>query len=134
MKREWHTPEMKVTQVDLSRMGDVTKMSDAELKIQLEKAGYAFQKTYQASKDYIYRKVADSDVLISVGSNIANFNGYIEINQTAVELWKKLQEPCRLSELEQVLEEKYGITHEEAVADVIDFINELREHEMVVIQ
>ena len=72
--------------------------------------------------------------MISVGSNIANFNGYIEINQTAVELWKKLQEPCKLSELEQVLEEKYGIIHEEAVADVIDFINELREHEMVVIQ
>ena len=45
MKREWQTSEMKVTPVDLSGIGDVTKMSDAELKIQLEKAGYAFQKT-----------------------------------------------------------------------------------------
>ena len=107
---------------------------EQEGKVQLEDAGDVSEKTYQASKDYIYRKVAESDVLISVGSNIANFNGYIELNQAAVDLWKKLQEPCRLSELEQVLEEKYGISHEEAAADVNDFINELQEHEMVVIQ
>ena len=34
----------------------------------------------------------------------------------------------------QVLEEKYGINHEIAVQDVLDFIQLLKEHDMVVIQ
>lgn len=74
MKRKWSTPLMSVDPVDLSKLSDVSQLSDAELKI--ESAGYQFQKTYQASQDYIYRKIAGADVLISVGSNIANFNGY----------------------------------------------------------
>ena len=45
------------------------------------------RKTYQASQNFIHRKIADSDVLISVGSNIANFNGYIELNGSAADLW-----------------------------------------------
>ncbi|MCI5699102.1 MAG: PqqD family protein [Lachnospiraceae bacterium] len=92
------------------------------------------QKKYQASQNYIHRKIADSDVLISVGSNIANFNGYIEMNKSAVALWEALQAPCQLDELEKVLEDKYGITHENAVEDVLDFINLLQEHDMVMVR
>lgn len=91
-------------------------------------------KKYKASDNFIHRKIAASDVLISVGSNIANFNGYIEINESAAELWLKLQSPCRLTELEQVLEGKYGISHEVAVQDVLEFINLLKEHDMVMEQ
>ncbi|MGN0333089.1 MAG: PqqD family protein [Lachnospiraceae bacterium] len=133
MKQKWNAPEMSVLPVDLSKIGDVTQMSDSEFKIRLEEVGYKFRKTYQASENYIYRKIADSDVLISVGSNIANFNGYIEMNKSAVTLWEKLQRPCGLDELEQTLEEKYGINHERAVEDVLDFLKELQEHNMVVV-
>lgn len=134
MKLKWESPEMSVIPIDLNGLGDVNQLSNAELKMKLEQAGYKFQKTYQASENYIHRKIADSDVLISVGSNIANFNGYIEINESAADLWAKLQQPSKLGELEQVLEEKYGINHEIAVQDVLDFIQLLREHDMVVMQ
>ena len=90
--------------------------------------------TYQASENYIHRKIAGSDVLISVGSNIANFNGYIELNESAVLLWEKLKTPCKIRDLEQVLEENFGISHETAAQDVLDFINLLKAHHMVVIQ
>lgn len=133
MKQKWQSPEMSVIPVNLEGLGDVNQLSDAELKIKLEQAGYRFQKKYQASQDYIYRKIADSDVLISVGANIADFNGYIEMNPSAVDLWKKLQTPCRLNELEQTLEEKYKIPHEQAVEDVLDFLKELLEHKMVMV-
>lgn len=125
MKRKGQSSEMSVIPVELEEFGDVNQLSDAARKIKLEQAGYRFQKKYQASSDYIYRKIADSDVLISIGANIADFNGYIEINQSAVDLWEKLQTPCQLNELEQTLEEKYGISHEQAVGDVLGFLNEL---------
>lgn len=124
MKQKCQSPE---------GLGDVTQLSDAELKIKQEQSEYRLSKTYQASENYIHRKIADSDVLISVGANIADFNGYIEINPSAVDLWEKLQTPCQLNELEQTLEEKYGIPHEQAVEDVLDFLNELLEHNMVMV-
>ena len=89
------------------------------------------QSKYQASENYIYRKIADADVLISVGANIANFNGYIQLNPSAVTLWKKLQTPCSLEELEQALKEEYGISGEQAQEDTSDFLKELLKHDMV---
>lgn len=134
MKKKWSSPSMSVTPMNLEKLGDVKKLSDAQLKIRLEEEGYQFSKKYQASSDYIYRRVADSDVLISIGSNIADFNGYIQLNPSAVCLWKQLSEPKTLDQLEMALEETYQIPHEEAVEDVIDFLNELKEHDMITVQ
>lgn len=134
MKKEWTEPKMSVQQVDVNKLGDTSQLSDAELKIRLEDAGYDFKKKYQASENYIHRKIADSDVLISVGSNIANFNGYIQINDSALALWEQLAEPSTLGRLEQVLKDKYRISHEQAVSDVIDFLKVLESHGMVAMQ
>lgn len=131
MKHEWSKPAFTVVPMDLSGLGDVNQLSDAELKIELEKRGYQFKKKYQASRDFMHKVIADSDVLISIGSNIADFNGYIEINESAAALWDAMQEPCELGQLEKVLEEKYGLPHETAVEDVLDFVNVLMETEMV---
>jgi len=38
---------------------------------------------YQAKKGFVHRSIAGNDVLISVGANVANFNGYIMLNPTA---------------------------------------------------
>lgn len=89
---------------------------------------------YQANKQYIHRKVADMDVLISVGENIANFNGYVQMNQSAVCLWETLQEECEISRLEEALEQQFEITHEQAEEDVAEFIQILLAHGMVVIK
>ncbi|MCH3987602.1 MAG: PqqD family protein [Lachnospiraceae bacterium] len=94
---------------------------------------HPFQKTYQASEDYIQRNIAGSEVLISVGSNIADFNGYIELNSSAAILWKTLQSPCHLNDLIQVLENEYQVSHKQAVEDVSDFIQELINRKMVVV-
>lgn len=134
LKKKWTEPKISVQQVDLDKLGDMSRTSNAELKIRPEDAGYDFKKKYQASENYIHRKIADSDVLISVGSNIANFNGYIQINDSAVCLWEQLAEPSTMEQLEKVLEEKYGIPHEQAVEDVSDFLKELKDHNMVTMQ
>lgn len=38
---------------------------------------------YKIREGYIHRKAAGNDVLISVGENVANFNGYITLNPAA---------------------------------------------------
>ena len=91
------------------------------------------EQKYKALDHFIHRDIAGADVLISVGSNIADFNGYIQLNKTAAALWERLQEPCSQEELIQFLQEKYDITRECAGKDVRDFLDELREHEMVAV-
>lgn len=88
-------------------------------------------KLYKRKDCYIHRKVAGSDVLISVGENIANFNGYIELNASAAFLWDKLNDFCSLNHLETAMAEQFGIEMEQASADVHEFVKELEEQKMV---
>lgn len=110
---------------------DASRLSDAELKISMEQNGYHFSKTYQANENFIYRKIADSDVLISVGENIADFNGYVQLNESAAFLWNELQQPKTMDQLEQALQKKYDLSYEKTVEDVIDFLNQLYENNML---
>lgn len=135
MKKTWMSPSISTIPCDVKNIqGEIEKMSDKELVEQLEKCGYHPQKKYSAKNTFIHRSIAGTDVLISVGENIANFNGYIQINSSGLCLWEKMKEPSTLSQLETVLEEKYDITHEQAAEDVLDFLKILTEHDMVTVE
>lgn len=133
MKKRRTEPKLSEIPFDAGTLKDVKTMSDAELKIVLEKGGYRFSKKFQSKSDYIHRRIADNDVLISVGENIANFNGYIELNSSAAFLWSEMKEPRTSGELEKALEEHFNLPHEKAVEDVLDFLKELQKNDMVLV-
>lgn len=133
MKKRWTEPKTLKIPFDTGSLKGAETMSDAELKITLEKGGYKFSKKFQSKSDYVHRRIASNDVLISVGENIANFNGYIELNSSAAFLWDEMKEPRTSEELEKALEEHFHLSHEKAVEDVIDFLKELRENDMVLV-
>lgn len=133
MKKRWTEPKMEEIPFDTSTLKNVETMSDAELKITLEKGGYIFSKKFQSKSDYVHRRIAGNDVLISVGENIANFNGYIELNSSAAFLWDEMKEPRTSEELEKALAEHFHLSQEKAVEDVQDFLKELRENDMVLL-
>ena len=91
-------------------------------------------KTYQAKDGYIHRKVTGMDVLIPVGENIANFNGCIELNESAAFLWKQLSNPQTLEELEEKLVAEFEIDLQQAKDDVWDFVKKLHMNNMVVVK
>lgn len=91
-------------------------------------------KTFQRKPDYIHRKIADVDVLISVGGNIADFNGYIELNRSASLLWDAMEVPQTYPALQQILEDRYQISHSQSAADLEEFLTILQEHQMVTVQ
>lgn len=88
---------------------------------------------YLAKKDFILRKVGDSYALISVGANIADFNGYIRMNESAVLLWNLLQEPRTKGELCQAIMREYGLSEEQAVEDTEEYLEMLLKENMAVI-
>ena len=91
------------------------------------------QRKLQASPNYIHRQVAGQHMLISVGEGIADFNGYIQLNETAAFIWEQLKEPRSLRELTAAVSAEYEISTEQAAGDVDDFISELEKQKMVTI-
>ena len=134
LKKIWTTPEMTVQQIDLDKLGDIRNLSDAELKSKLEETGFPFTTTFQANSNYIHRKVAGSDVLIAIGEDVANFNGYIQMNPSAAYLWEAMKEPRTLAQLEKTLEDAFDVSCVQATADVLDFLKVLQEHNMICAQ
>lgn len=89
--------------------------------------------TYQTSNNYIHRQITGLDVLISVGENIANFDGYVQLNGTAAAIWEFLSVPRSAEDVEQMLRERYGISEEEARADTAEFLQLMQKHNMVLV-
>ncbi len=86
---------------------------------------------YQLAGGFVHRQVADSDVLISVGANVANFNGYIMLNPTASFLWDALAQPQSVSSLADLLAEEFDVTRENTRNDVTQFLDMLLRNSMV---
>ena len=88
---------------------------------------------YQASNNFVHRQITGLDVLISVGGNIANFDGYVQLNATASAIWQFLSVPRSAAEVEGMLMERYQLPREEARADAAEFLELLRSHRMVTV-
>lgn len=88
---------------------------------------------FQMKSSYLQRKIVDSDVLISVGENIADFNGYIELNTSAAFLCNELKASRTVEELAAAFQDKFQISYEQAMEDVQEFLAELRQKDMVIV-
>lgn len=106
-------------------------MSDVELKKQLEKCGYPVKKKLVANKNYIMREIAGESLLISVGTEIADFCGIVSLNDSAKMIWEMLEEGTTREELIEKLKNTYGISGERASQDVDGTLDTLRERGMI---
>ena len=86
---------------------------------------------FKAKEGFVSRSVSEQDVLIAIGNNIANFNGFITLNTTASFLWKSLAEPCKIDWLVHVLTEEFDVSVEEATADIQEALEFLVQNNMV---
>ena len=80
----------------------------------------------RVSKDLILREVAGEYILIPVGKAALEIHGMINLSESAVLLWKKLQEDCSEEELVQALLVEYDIDRETAAADVRELIEQMQ--------
>lgn len=83
---------------------------------------------YQTQEGFVHRQVAGSDVLISVGANVANFNGYITLNPTASFLWDALAQPRTAYKLTVLLTKEFDVSPEIARKDVSLFLEMLQQN------
>lgn len=80
---------------------------------------------------FILRKIANTDVVIPVGKNIANFNGIITLNETAAFLWGLLKNGIDIPAMVEALISEYDVSREKAREDIEAFAKQLSEANML---
>ncbi|MDD6022704.1 MAG: PqqD family protein [Oscillospiraceae bacterium] len=81
--------------------------------------------------EMILREIAGEHILIPVGATALNIKGMINLTESGVLLWNRLQEECSEAELVEALLEEYDVDPATAQADVQDFLKQLRELELL---
>lgn len=85
----------------------------------------------QIREGLVLRRIADLDVVIPIGNNIADFNGIISLNETAAFLWKRLTLKEELPHIMEALIEEYDVNPEIARKDIEQFIEQLTQANIV---
>lgn len=89
------------------------------------------EKRFIANKNYILREIAGEAVLVSVGTEIVDFCGVVNLNSSARILWERLQEGATKEELIQLLKDKFRVTEEKVLEDVDTTIQLLLERGLI---
>ena len=87
---------------------------------------------YQTKPNFIHRKVGGNDILIPIAENVADFNGFIELNPTAAFIWDSLTAPVSADEIRAALAAEFCIDEVTAEADTEEFLLLLIEHKMII--
>lgn len=75
---------------------------------------------------YILKHVANQHIVVPVGEEAINFNGLLNLNESGVLLFEKLQEGTTLEALLKLLKETYEVDDKRALEDIESFINILK--------
>jgi hypothetical protein len=78
-------------------------------------------------KDFLVRKIADSNIVVPVGERVADFKGMMTLNKTGRFIWDMLLNEVSFDELLGAIVDKFEVDENTARADLIEFINSARE-------
>ena len=81
----------------------------------------------QMNKDFVLRRVCGLNVVLPTGTNVKDFGGALNLNDTAALIYEQLQAGKTVEETVSVLVAAYDVTPETALADVQETIESLRE-------
>ena len=79
----------------------------------------------QLKEGYVLREVAGNYIVVAVGDAVKNFNGIINLNESAAFLWKLLSKDVTEEQLVEKLLEEYEVEREMAEKDVKAFLDKL---------
>ncbi|MGN0275962.1 MAG: PqqD family protein [Hominisplanchenecus sp.] len=132
MKKVYNKMEAQIHSCDVKELGMCDEdVSDEELKNKLEVCGYPVKQRLITNKNYIMREIAGAPLLISVGQEIADFCGIINLNESARILWEALEKGATREELVEKLKGAYDISTERASQDVDSTLKNLLERGMI---
>lgn len=81
---------------------------------------------------FVLKEIAGSYVVVPVGQNLVDFSSMITTNETGAFLWQELQNGADKEELlKKTMAEYEGVSEEEVIADIDEFISSLKENNIL---
>ena len=77
-------------------------------------------------EDFLLRQVADTWVVLPLGSAIVSMDGMLNLNETGALLWKTLEQGADREQLVDALLAEYAVDRGTAAEDVDEFIEKLK--------
>ena len=75
---------------------------------------------------FVLKDIAGSFVVVPTGDNLVDFSAMITLNETGAFLWDLLSDEISIEELADAMCSEYEISKEEAVLDVTEFVETLK--------
>lgn len=77
-------------------------------------------------KNYVLRKIANTYVVLPLGFEASNFDGFVKLNDSGMMLWKALEQGADSDALVRILTTEYDVSVVQAEKDVSAFLSTLR--------
>ncbi len=76
---------------------------------------------------FVLRELGGQYVVVAIGEASKHFNGVIHLNETGAFLFKLLSKETTKEKMVKALLDEYDVTEDNAIEDVLSFINKLKE-------
>lgn len=81
--------------------------------------------------NFVVRQVMDCVAAIPIGATALQFNGMIMLNAVSQVIWEQLTEGTEVDMIVSALTENFEVSYEEANADVLEFLDQLRQVQLL---
>ena len=82
-------------------------------------------------KNVILREIAGEYILIPTGSMALKFQGVFAVSELGVAIWNLLQQDKEENEIIELLLQEYEVDKDTLTADIKEFLQSLREKELL---
>ncbi len=82
-------------------------------------------------KDFVLKTIAGTNVVVPLGSNTVSFRAIITLNESGAFLWQSLENDITKEQLLELMLKEYDIDRDTALTDIEEFLNKLREAELL---
>ncbi len=80
---------------------------------------------------FVLKNIAGSTFAMPSGENLVNLQLMLTLNESGTFLWNVLEKGCTEDELVEAMTQEYAVDAETAKQDVCDFINILKENNIL---
>jgi hypothetical protein len=89
------------------------------------------EKDMKIKDGFILRSIVDEWIVMPKGTNIKTFEGAIVLNEVSAHIWRQLERPISKEDLLQSILDEFDVTGDAARADLDEFLNKLRERDIL---
>ena len=82
--------------------------------------------------EYVLKNLGNEHILVPTGGEVTNLNGILVLNDTALFIWKMLENEITEKDLGEAVTKEYNVEHEQAAKDVREFLEELSSKNMLI--